>query len=221
MPVQVRLPVGAIRLDPGGESTCEVAVANTGETADRFTFEVLGAACSWTTVDPPALALAAGASGMLRVHLHPPRAAHVRAGPTPFGLLALSHRNGSCAVAEELLVLGRFAEVFAELIPRVHEGRSASFQLSVRNAGNSTLHLALAGRDPHGALAISCSPPALTVFPGTTATSRIRVRSRRLRWRGAPRPQRFEVIARPEGDDPITVAATLLERALLTAHRYR
>ncbi len=215
MPVHVRMPVGAIALAPGDHVTCEVAVTNTGPTADRFTFEVLGTAGSWTTVDPPVLALPAGSTGRLVVHFHPPRAAHVRAGPTPFGLLTTSHQGIASSVVEELLVVRRFAELDAELIPPVQRGRAATYKLILHNGGNSTLHVRLYGRDPGGVLAVGCSPPGLTVFPGTAGSCRVRVRSNHHRWRGETASRRFHVIARPEGEDPLLVEGTLLQRPLL------
>ena len=215
MPVQVRFPVGTIVLDPGYQAVCDVAVENIGVAADRFTFEVLGTACSWTTLYPSVLALAPGTAGTLRVHFHPPRAAHVRAGRIPFGLLATSEHDRSSAVVEELLVLGRFADLSAELIPLLREGSSGNYQLAVHNAGNSPVHLTVIARDVDVRLAFRCSPPALTVFPGTTEHCRVRARLRHRHWRGETAATRFQVIARPVGEEPITVVGTLLHRPLV------
>ena len=215
MPVHVRMPVGAIALAPGGDATCEVAVTNTGPTADRFTFEVLGTASSWTTLDPPVLALPPGTVGRLAVHFHPPRAAHVRAGTTPFGLLTTSDDGTSTSVVEELLVVDRFTELSAELIPRVQQGRTATYRLVLRNGGNSTLHVSVSGRDLGGVLAIGCFPPGLTVFPGKTRSCRVRVRPSRRRWCGETTPRQFQIVARPEGEDPFLLEGTLLQRPLL------
>lgn len=215
MTVQVRLPVGTIALDPGCETSCDVAVANTGPTADRFSFEVLGTAASWTTLDPPVLALDAGAAGLLRVLFHPPRAAHVRAGRAPFGLLTTSERGRASSVVEELLALGRFADLSAELLPPIAEGPTGAYRLAVHSDGNTVVHLTVVGRDPDGWLTIDCSPQALTIFPGTTGWCRVGARPRDRLWRGPSTVHRFQVIARPQGEDPITVVGTLLHRPLL------
>lgn len=215
MPVQVRFPVGTIALNPGCQATCDVAVENIGVTADRFIFEVLGTACSWTTLYPSVLALAPGTAGTLRVHFHPPRAAHVRAGRIPFGLLATSEHDRSSAVVEELLVLGRFADISAELIPPLRAGSSGTYQLAVHNAGNSPVHLTVIARGADVPLAFRCSPPALTIFPGTTECCQVRARLRHRYWCGETGASRFQVIARPVGEEPITVVGALLHRPLL------
>src|SRR5262245_28922668 len=141
MHAQVLLPVGSIRLEPGGQARHEVLVRNLGLTADRFTFEVIGAAASWTTVHPPVLALAAEATGSIVVHFHPPRAAHIRAGAIPFGLLTISAQEAAGSVVEQLLEVGRFTDTVAELIPRYIRRGSATFHLTVANRGNDTVRL--------------------------------------------------------------------------------
>jgi hypothetical protein len=40
---------------PGAEATVTATVRNTGTLVDQFTFEILGDAAGWATVDPPTL----------------------------------------------------------------------------------------------------------------------------------------------------------------------
>jgi hypothetical protein len=215
MRAQVVLPDGCIRLEPGGQARHEVVVRNLGLTADRFTFEVVGAAASWTTVDPPVLALAPEATGYVTVHFHPPRAPHVRAGVVPFGLVTLSAQEAAGSVVEQLLEVGRFTDTVAELIPRCVRRGSAIFHLAVVNRGNDTVRVQVRGRDLAGALRVECAPAALTVFPGMTAHSGIRVRPTRRHWCGASIARPFQVVVDPGVDSPLVVDGELVQHPIL------
>lgn len=211
------LPDGCIPLEPGGHARCEVLVRNLGVAADRFTLEVVGAAASWTTLDPPVLTLGPDATGHVTVHFRPPRAAHVRAGRIPFGVLTMSARDGAGSVVEQLLELSRFTDTALDLVPRSVRRASSTFALSVANQGNTTLRVSVRGRDAAGAVRVECAPTRLTVFPGGSAHSRIRVRPTRRRWHGPPVAQPFQIIVDPGDDVPLIAAGELLQRPTLPA----
>jgi len=215
MRAQVVLPDGCIRLEPGRRVRRDVLVRNLRLTAERFTFEVVGAAASWTTLDPPVLALGPEATGRIAVHFHPPRAAHVRAGAVPFGLLTTSAQETAGPVVERLLEVGRFTDIGAELIPRCVRRASATFHLTVANRGNDTVRVSVRGRDPADALRVECAPARLTVFPGTTAQSGIRVRPARRRWLGSPVARPFQIVVDPGADLPLIVGGELVQRPIL------
>ena len=215
MRAHVVLPVDSIRLEPGGHATRQLLVRNLSLTSDRFTFEVVGSAASWTTLDPPVLALGPDATGHVAVHFHPPRAAHVRAGVIPFGVLTTSAAEAAGSVVEKLVEVGRFAEADLELVPHSVRRATATFQLSVANRGNATMRASLRGRDPAGVLQVECTPARLTVFPGTMAQCRVRVRPTYRRWRGAPLTQPFQVLVDPGEDIPLIAAGELVHRPIL------
>lgn len=215
MRAHVVLPVDSLRLEPGGHATRQLQVRNLGLTPDRFTFEVVGSAASWTTLDPPVLALGPDATGHVAVHFHPPRAPHVRAGPIPFGVLTTSTQEAAGSVVEQLLEVGRFTETVLELIPCSARRSSATFELAVANRGNATLRVSLRGRDPAGALQVDCAPARLTVFPGSAVHCEVRVRATHRRWRGAPLTRPFQVVVDPGEDTPLIVAGELVHRPIL------
>lgn len=215
MPAQVILPDACILVEPGGHATCKVRVRNLGLTADRFTFEAVGAAASWTRLDPPVLALGPDTTGHLEAHFHPPRAAHVRAGRIPFGLLTTSALEGCGSVVEQLLEVSRFADTTVALVPVLIRRASATFQLAVANRGNGTVRMCVRGRDPAEALRVECDPAMLTVFPGATAHSRVLVRPTRRRWHGSAVAWPFQVVVNPAEDAPVIVAGEMLQHPML------
>lgn len=215
MRAHVVLPVDSIRLEPGGHATRQLLVRNVGLTPDRFTFEVVGSAASWTTLDPPVLALGPDATGEVAVHFHPPRASHVRAGVIPFGVLTTSATEAAGSVVEKMVEVGRFSEADLELIPCSVRRSCATFQLSVANRGNATMRVNLRGRDQAGALRVECTPARLTVFPGTVVYCEVRVRSTYRRWRGAPLTRAFQILVDPGEDIPLIIAGELVHRPIL------
>lgn len=217
MRAHVVLPDGGIRLEPGGHARQNVLVRNLGLSADRFTFEVVGAAASWTTLDPPVLVLDPDATGSVAMHFRPPRAAHVRAGRIPFGVLTTSAQGTAGPVVEQLIELSRFTDTALELVPDSVHRASATYRLIVANQGNHTVRMELRGRDPTGTLQVECRPTWLTVFPGTLAHSGIRVRPTRRNWRGCPRACSFQVVADPGEDLPLIATGELVAHPILPA----
>src|SRR6266516_1708520 len=48
--VAVSLAQAQLRADPGGETSCEVRVRNTGTIVDQLSLEILGEAAAWGTI---------------------------------------------------------------------------------------------------------------------------------------------------------------------------
>lgn len=209
------LPGGCVRLDPGGHATRQVLVRNLGLTTERLTFEVVGPAASWTTLDPPVLILGPEAAAQIAVHFHPPRVAHVRAGPMPFGVLTTSARERTGRVVEQLVEMGRFTDVVAELVAASVRRARATYGLTVANRGNVTVRVNLRGRDSGGELRVRCMPTSLTVFPGAAGHSRIRVRSARRHWRGPPVARPFQIVVDYGGCIPLVVPEELILHPIL------
>lgn len=215
MRAQVVLPAESIRLEPGGHATRQLLVRNLGLAPDRFTFEVVGSAASWTTLVPPVLALGPDATGQVAVHFHPPRVPHVRAGTIPFGVLTTSALEAAGSVVENVLEMARFTETVLDLIPCSTRRSTATFRLRVANRGNATLRLQLRGRDPAAALRVECTPARLTVFPGTAVHCQVRVRPANRRWRGPPLTRPFQVVVDSGEDTPLIAAGEWVHRPVL------
>jgi hypothetical protein len=210
MPLHIRLPRGPLAVQPGATLHCAVIVTNAGSRTEHVAPTVLGAAASWTSLHPTVLTLPPGGEGVLDAELHPPRVAHVRAGPLPFGVMAAAQDGPSVGVAEELVVVGSFADLTAELAPAVVPGRSGTTWLRLENRGNTARHVMVGGRDVDCALRVVCRPGGVTLYPGTRRSVRIRLRGRAAPRTGTPRP--FEVVVRPVDDDPVVLRGTLLGR---------
>jgi hypothetical protein len=211
MPVQVVISTDDVLVEPGGRASCRAVVHNTGRADDRVTVEVIGRPASWTTVDPPVLWLGADASASVVIWFHPPRAAHVRAGRIPFGVLATSAMELRSTVAEQIVELSRYEHTAIELIAAARRRRSARYWLQVSNLGNDAVRLQLHGRDLDQVMRVDCDPRQLTVFPGSIEYSRVRVRVSRPARRERD-TRAFQVIVTSDVTGPAIVTGTAMFR---------
>jgi hypothetical protein len=211
------LSTNELTVRPGEQVTCTVQVRNTGSVVDEFTFDVLGSAEGWASVDPPRLTLYPGAEGSVTVRFAPPRTADVPAGRQSFGLRVKSREDeGSTTVEEGVLDVQPFEEAFAELVPRTAHGRrTAKYELALDNRGNARLNAPLATVDPDDVLRFRVDPPTLVAEPGTAAFAKVIARPRTRFWRGPNQTKSFQVVAQPEGMQPLTADGTMLQGPLL------
>lgn len=208
----------AARVAPGRPASFELRVRNTGTVVDELTFEPLGDAAAWVSVEPPVLPLFPGAEETVRVTVTPPRASTTPPGPTVFAVRAASREDpAGSAVAEATLEVEAFTDLFAELVPRTARGRrKGTTDLAVDNRGNQAVALALSGGDADGALQIALEPPALTAEPGTATFSEVVIRPAKRFWRGPSKTLPFQLIAeRGDGGEPLVVDGTMVQEAVL------
>lgn len=206
-----------LSVDPGGEVACEVRVRNTGAVVDQFSLSVVGDTARWASVDPPSLSMMPGEMGSATLKFRPPRSPDTPAASLPFGVRAISREDpeGS-AVEEGVLAVGRFLDAFAEIIPRTSRGRySGRHEVAVDNRGNIRMNAAVSAVDPDNQLAFDFRPPSLAADANTALFSRLTVRPRKRFLRGPTRTHQFQVMVRPDGAEPITLEANMLQEAVI------
>ena len=206
-----------VAIEPGGEGSAVVRVRNLGTVVDQFEFEALGDAAGWTIFEPPSLSLFPDAEGSARIFFRPPRTPDVRAGALPVGVRISSREDPQHPTVEELTVdIGRFADAFAELVPRTTRGRrKGSHTLAVDNRGNDRLEANLTAMDPDDRLRFVFEPPNLVVAPGSAGFAKLVVRPLKQFMRGASVAHPFEVQVQPAKDAPLPVQGTLLQEAII------
>ena len=85
-------------VEPGNQVSAQVRVRNTGSVVDQFTFQVLGDAQGWATLQPPTLSLFPGAEEAATITFSPPRSPQVPAGQMPFGIHVMSKEDAAGSV---------------------------------------------------------------------------------------------------------------------------
>src|SRR5262245_47215606 len=104
---------------PGSEATATLRIRNTGTVVDQFTFQPLGTAAPWMTVDPPQVSMLPGTEETVRVTFRPPRVATTLAGTTPWAIRALSQEDPEGSVVDEgVITIEAFDDRALEMTPR-------------------------------------------------------------------------------------------------------
>jgi hypothetical protein len=226
MGASVSLTTSDLQVDPGASVTTELRVRNSGSIVDQFSFQPLGDAAGWITVDPPSVRLFPDTDEVVRVTIAPPRAWNTPPGPATWAVKSVPQEDpGGAAVAEGVVEVGGFVDVAAELQPIAGRGRRAGrFDLAVDNHGNETVPVRLTGADPEQALAFECRPAQIDGRPGAATFAKLVARPSTTIWRGQPKSHPFQVVvepqARTEGEDaapsaPIVLNATFLQEPII------
>jgi len=197
---QARLSTSVVDVDPGGRASLVLTVRNTGTVVDEFSFELLGAACAWTTFEVASVSLFPQADQAVQVTFAPPRAADTASGAIAFAIRVRSREDAEGSAVEEGTVnVAPFSEVIAELAPRaariLHRSR---LQVLVDNRSNISYQAELAGADDDAAYGYTFRPPLVDVAPGTVAFAKLTVRTKHSYWRGPSTTQPFQVFLRQQ-----------------------
>ncbi|MGH9022795.1 MAG: hypothetical protein ACRDV9_06815 [Acidimicrobiia bacterium] len=216
MGASVSLLPELLRADPGSEAFGQVRIRNTGTVVDEFSLSVLGDAAPWASIEPSTVSLFPGAEELVALRFRPPRAATTKEGPVPFGVKVASREDPRGSVVEEgTLQVGRFTDVFAELVPRTSRGRfSARHDLAVDNRGNIRVNATVSAKDADNALTFEFEPPAVVADPDTATFARVKVQPRKRFLKGPARTYPFQVSVESEGAPTQTADGTLLQEQL-------
>lgn len=206
-----------IRVDPGGETSFDISVRNTGTIVDEFSFEIRGDPAPWATFEPGVLRLFPGAEGIVTVRFRPPRTPTTRAGLTPFGVMVKPKEDPEGTIVEEgTLEVGEYSESNVEMIPRTSRGRmGASHDVYIDNRGNQRVSTTIDATDPDENLQFRISPPSTTVDPGNATRVRVRAQPKKRFLRGQPKTHPFKVIIQPEGDQALQADGTMMQEPLI------
>jgi hypothetical protein len=204
-------------VDAGEEVVCEILVRNSGDVVDQFAVDVVGSAESWAAARPDTVNLLPGAEATIRVVFSPPRSSDVLSGVVPFGVRVQSREDPHGSVVEEGDVeVTPFTSMAAEVVPPKGRGsRRAKYRLAVDNNGNHETPVEIVAIDPADELRITLDPMGIVTRPGTATVVRAVVAPHRRFLRGQPRNHQFQLVVLPDGQDPITTNATMVQLPLL------
>ena len=206
-----------LTVDPGGETTCDLKVRNTGDVVDQYTMEVFGDAKDWCTVEPGVVNLLPGAEATVRAVFAPPRSAEVLAGPAAFAIRVQSREDPHGSTVEEgEIAVKPFTEVVAELVPAKRKGsRRATYRLAVDNNGNQAISVDAMAVDPEDELAMRIQPATMRIEPGTAVIAKLRVLPHQRFLRGEAKTHPFQVVVLPAGGKEIVTDGVMTQEQLL------
>jgi hypothetical protein len=200
MGTTVSLQQTALAVEPGESVSTELRVRNTGEVVDQFSFQPLGDAAPWITVDPPTVRLFPETDALVTVTIAPPRDSTAKPGLATWAVKAIPKEDPTGAsVGEGTVDVGTFVELGAELQPMTARARfTGKFELAVDNRGNLAVPVRINGNDSEHALAFDVNPPQLDSQPGSAHFAKIRIKPADKIWRGQPKNHPFQVVVEPQ-----------------------
>src|SRR5256714_15025877 len=177
--MRVDLPERSLSVAPGRTAELEVDVYNTAAVIDGITARAVGLDPDWVTTQPRQLALFPDSSGRLLMRIALPT--EYPAGTHRVTVeVASSVATGPPEYVDVDLVVSPLTEATLRVDPPSGSGhRKGKFEVNCHNDGNTAIELALHASDPERALQYSFEPAAVTVPPGGSATSEVRVKGRR------------------------------------------
>ena len=118
MGTSVSLQQTALAVQPGESVSTELRVRNTGDVVDQFSFQPLGDAAPWITVEPPTVRLFPETDALVTVTIAPPRDSSSKPGIATWAVKAVPKEDPvGAAVGEGTVDVGTFVELGAELQP--------------------------------------------------------------------------------------------------------
>ncbi|MBB5789819.1 carboxypeptidase-like regulatory domain-containing protein [Jiangella mangrovi] len=189
----------------GGPATVRVEITNTGEIISGYQVRVLGADPAWVAVDDATPTLFPGSSVVVTVTLTPPPDLPAGARRLAVQVRETTPPRHATVADLELRVTPAPGTTLTLDPAAVTAGRRASFGVTVRNTGNTTVEGVLAGTDPEDRVDFRFVPAAVLLAPGESLSARVEARARRpLLGSPAVRPLlvRLDPAGEPEQPGP-------------------
>lgn len=200
MGTSVSLQQTALAVQPGESVSTELRVRNTGDVVDQFSFQPLGDAAPWITVEPPTVRLFPETDAMVTVTIAPPRDSSSKPGLATWAVKAVPKEDPvGAAVGEGTVDVGTFVELGAELQPSTGRSRfTGKFETAIDNRGNLAVPVRINGNDTEQALEFDIRPPQIDSQPGSAHFAKIGVKPVRRLWRGQPKAHPFQIVVEPQ-----------------------
>jgi hypothetical protein len=209
----------AVKVEPGEEVTVPLTVGNDSDIVEEYHVMVVGPLEDWASAEPETFSVFPGDSQTVAVSFRPPRTSELVAGEYSYGIqIVPTERPEDTVVPEGTLDVLPFDSTTAEILPRTTRGRRGSrHQVAIDNRGNRSVALTLAGADTADLLDVVPRDKDVSADPGTAEFVDVKVRPRRIFWRGASVTHPFTVSVIPEEAPAMELAGTHLQEPVLPA----
>lgn len=220
MAAQAWFSSGDVDVAPGNTVVLQLTVVNLSDTTDSFTLTPTGMAAQWTTVRPASITLFGGAQQVVDVEVSPPALPSTAAGPSSLAVRVAPQADpDQPASAETSIVIGDMHDRRVHVLqPAVRTRRRATFDVMIENRGNNLATCRLQLVEPTGRVRGRFDPPSVSVDPGTSALSLLRVRTAKSLWRRPARTVALRIDADQAGAPTASTTATLVQSPVLPEH---
>ena len=148
-----------------------VSIRNTTRLVDQFSIAVEGLGTGWYDFSAADVLLSPGEEGRIRIIIHPPKAADVKAGSYPFRVKVTSMVDTTVStVVEASLTVYTFTGLSAEMSLKSVVGRVGIYTITISNQSKAGITEGLSASDPGGELAYIFTPKEVYIPPGGKAS---------------------------------------------------
>jgi hypothetical protein len=194
--LEMRLSDTKLEVAAGESIEVTIRVRNQSQIVDHFSIKVDGIEPDWWKLSAAEVALFPGDEDTVKLTIHPPKEAEAKAGTYQFQVKAISRANPEIITVEEAYLIVRGFTVWeVDMSPTKVMGKSGTYRLTVRNAGNTDISIVFEGKDPEEGLNYSFARDKITIPPGGSGQNQVTVRPRKK----VPEKQYiFQILARPD-----------------------
>ena len=192
----VSLDVDRIAVEPGGQVSITIKIANPGTIVEGYRVEVIGEGVSeWGEALPPEISIYPQQDASAVVVFSPPGGTGAPGGTWPFGVRVRSTEDADAsAVVEGDLEIGKVFGLQAKLLPVNSSGRwRGRHVIQLSNWGNSPAKLRLTASNQDEALGFLIRPEVVELALGGTGTAMLWARTKKPTLRGAQNRIAFTV----------------------------
>ncbi len=200
--VELSVEPAEVTLAAGDSAELTARIRNTGQTIDQLSVAVEGLAADWYTLPVSSVALFPNDQDELRIVLHPPKSPETKPGSYPFRIEVSSQETPDVRTSvEAVLDMGAPLGLELSIAPERQEGRSARYDVTVKNLGKVSATVDLGACDARRRLTCRFESDRVSVPAGGAAATGLEVRPGRLANFGGVKPFEFEAGAAAASED--------------------
>jgi hypothetical protein len=213
--LSVSLSPSSASVTPGERTSLLVTVSNLGTTVEGADLNLAGLPKDWWSFDPARVSLLPSSETKATLSVHPPRATSSKAGEYPIDVDVATQLDRKASV-EATVTIRPFVQLSAELTPENSTGYSrATHEVRIANASNVRVIARVEALDRDQVLQFAPQTSEVALEAGASTTAGVKVRGRRLRWRGRKPAHRFSVRVSAPGAGPTERPASFTQVPLL------
>jgi len=170
MSFSIRLANDEATVEPGSSVPVAFEIVNSGDKEAEFEVSLEGLDPEWAAIPVPTLWVEPGETKVERVFIKPPRESESKAGIYPFVIRVRSMDSGETKTVQSSLAVNSFSNVSIEATPKRASvnvsNRSAVFDVTVMNLGNTDENLQVYASDVDDLIAFDFGVSQLNLAPG-------------------------------------------------------
>lgn len=170
MGFSIRLANEEATVEPGSSVPVAFEIVNEGEKEEEFEVSLEGLDPEWAAIPVPTMWVGPGETKVDRVFIKPPRESESKAGIYPYVIRVRAMDSGESKTEQSSLSVNSFSNVSIEATPKRATvtvlNRSAPFEVTVMNLGNTEENLQLYASDVDDLIAFDFATNQISLAPG-------------------------------------------------------